>query len=216
MNLEDASESHPRIEDPDAFANTNLEWEDRWILSRLTITAQLVTTQLEEYKFSEPAQDLYKFFWNDLCDWYLEIVKPRMWDETKKQSAQKVLGYVMDATLRLLHPITPFITESIFNQLNEVTSDHLESGSLINASWPELPASYINADLEKDMDLVQTTVRQIRDLRSRYNVPPKEAITASIKAPESIVSRPNRWLSWPRPATQVGMKKLWSVDIPHR
>lgn len=188
MNLEDAAESHPRVDDPGAFDGLALGWEDRWILSRLATTARKVTDQLEEYKFSEPAQELYKFFWNDLCNWYLEIIKPRMWDTERKPAAQKVLGYVMDATLRLLHPITPFITESIFNQLNGLYPNHVDSGSLIKAAWPQLPDDYINEDLDKEMALVQTTVRQIRDLRSRYNVPPKETVTASVKAPAAISS----------------------------
>ena len=75
---------------------------------------------LDDYKFSEPIAQLYKFFWNDFCDWYLEWIKPRMQDREQRPIAQNVLAFVLDQILRLLHPFVPFITEGIFQKLNEV------------------------------------------------------------------------------------------------
>ncbi|NIO56766.1 MAG: class I tRNA ligase family protein, partial [Candidatus Latescibacteria bacterium] len=100
--------------DPAEFDPDKMDITDRWILSRLAKTISEVTESLDKFKYSEPLSSLYRFFWNDFCDWYLEWVKPRMQDEQKKPIAQNVLAFVLDQTLRLLHPFVPFITEGIF------------------------------------------------------------------------------------------------------
>jgi valyl-tRNA synthetase len=106
--------------EPDKFDKDKLTVIDRWILSRLAKTAADVTQQLNEYQYSEPLTRLYRFFWNDFCDWYLEWAKPRMQDEQQKAIAQNVLAFVLDQILRLLHPFVPFITEGIFQKLNDI------------------------------------------------------------------------------------------------
>ncbi len=210
MNLEDGqaegksegkldAEDHPLPHGRGSIGALNvssLEWEDRWILSRLATTAGNVTGQLEGYKFSDPVQELYKFFWNDLCDWYLEIIKPRMRDAGKKPAAQQALAYVLDATLRLLHPFIPFITEQLYQQLHEMIPQRQIEGlpplaasdDLIAAAWPDMPAELIAAETEQEMELVQAVIPLIRDVRSRYNVPPKEKVDASIKAPAAATT----------------------------
>ena len=170
-----------------------LAWEDRWILSQLAQTAQMVTDQFENYKFSEPAGALYRFFWNDLCDWYLEIVKPRMRDERLKPIAQKVLAYVLDGALRLLHPIIPFITENIYQQLNALYPNrNLEnlpvlspSKNLINALCPGDLSELVCDSIAGEMDLCQTVVRLIREIRTRYQVPPRQSVEVSIKTADT-------------------------------
>ncbi|MHC4724557.1 MAG: valine--tRNA ligase, partial [Planctomycetota bacterium] len=106
--------------DPARFDKTKMTLTDKWILSRLARTVAVVSNSLDAFKYSEPLSELYKFFWNDFCDWYLEWAKPRMQDEHQKPIAQNVLAYVLDVTLRLLHPFIPFITEGIFKKLNEI------------------------------------------------------------------------------------------------
>ena len=106
--------------DPARFDPSQMDVTDHWILSRLAHTISEVTDSLERFKYSEPLAELYRFFWNDFCDWYLEWAKPRMQDERKKPIAQNVLAFVLDQTLRLLHPFVPFITEGIFQKLNEI------------------------------------------------------------------------------------------------
>jgi valyl-tRNA synthetase len=188
------------------FALTNLEgaggvsvsvdqlaWEDRWILSRLAQTAEVVTGQLEQYKFSEPANALYRFFWNDLCDWYLEILKPRMRDKALKPVAQKVLAYVMDGALRLLHPIIPFITENIYQQLNSLYPDRqiegvaelVASENLVSAAWPGDLSGLVCDSIAGEMELCQSVVRLIRDVRVRYQVAPREGVEVSIKVDDA-------------------------------
>ena len=105
--------------EPDKFDKDKMTITDKWILSRLAQTITDVTKQLDEFKYSEPLAQLYRFFWNDFCDWYLEWIKPRFQDEYQKPIAQNVLAFVLDQILRLLHPFVPFITEGIFQKLNE-------------------------------------------------------------------------------------------------
>ncbi|MGD9110353.1 MAG: valine--tRNA ligase, partial [Phycisphaerales bacterium] len=105
---------------PSAFDKDKMTLADKWILSRLATVIAETTDCLDKFKFSEPINGLYKFFWNDFCDWYLEWAKPRIQDEQQKSIAQNVLAFVLDQILRLLHPFIPFITEGIFQKLNEL------------------------------------------------------------------------------------------------
>jgi len=172
----------------------DLMFEDKWILSRLSDTAANVTAQLDEFKFSDPINLLYRFFWNELCDWYLELIKPRMRDEAHKGIAQRVLAFVLDGTFRLLHPFMPFITEGIYQQLNamcpnrEITSigDMGNAELLIKAAWPRLDSSLVDGQVEQQMELTQTTIRLIRDIRTRYQVPPKQPLNVTIKTDQTI------------------------------
>ena len=121
--------------DPAGFDAAEMDITDRWILSRLATTRDEVTESLDAFKFSEPLGQLYHFFWNDLCDWYLEWVKSRMRDDQSKAVAQNVLAFVLDSTLRLLHPFIPFITEGIYQKLNEMAPVRGAQG--IAASRPQ-------------------------------------------------------------------------------
>jgi len=175
-------------------AASELMLEDRWILSRLMGTIQQVTSYLNEYKFSEPVNTLYRFFWNELCDWYLEFIKPRMRQENQKELAQRVLAYVMDATLRLFHPFLPFITEGIYQSLHAICPKRSLKGLanlpasdlLIQAPWPKPSLDLLDPDSEQQMELVQNTIRQIRDLRTQYKIPPSQPLKVSVKAEEDV------------------------------
>jgi valyl-tRNA synthetase len=132
---------------------------------------------------------LYKFFWNDFCDWYLEWIKPRMQDEHQKSIAQNVLAFVLDQILRLLHPFVPFITEGIFQKLNEITpvrqlkglAEAKKSEALVVAQWPVKLDYLIDEDAEKQIELVQEAIRTVRDIKSKCNKPPGEIPTVSAK-----------------------------------
>ncbi len=171
------------------FDPAQLEFEDHWILSRLVQTAREVTRQLDEFKFSEPISGLYRFFWNELCDWYLEIIKPRMRDDQKRGTAQQVLAFVLDAALRLFHPFMPFITEGIYQSLRQTCPNRDLDGlcglghseNLISAAWPVLPESLVNPANEEQMSLVQNTIRSIREIRTRYKIAPRQPLTVSVK-----------------------------------
>jgi valyl-tRNA synthetase len=173
--------------EPDKFDKNKLAITDKWILSRLAQTIDDVTDSLEKFRFSEPLTQLYKFFWNDLCDWFLEWAKPRMQDPQQKPIAQNVLAFVLDQTLRLLHPFIPFITEGIFQKLNEIAPNRGLKGLaeirkcdvLTVAEWPKKIDSLINTGIEKQIETIQSVIKAIRDIRSKYNKAPSEKLIAS-------------------------------------
>jgi valyl-tRNA synthetase len=181
--------------DPDRFDPEKMDITDRWILSRLAKTANETSKYLDEYKFSEPLAQLYKFFWNDFCDWYLEWIKPRMQDEQQKPIAQNVLAFVLDQILRLLHPFVPFITEGIFQKLNEIVpvrelkglAEAKEYKALVVAQWPEGLDTLINEDIEKQISDVQMPVRTYRDMKNKYNIPNSEKVSASANVSTEIL-----------------------------
>jgi len=175
-----------------AFGIDDLDVVSRWILSRLATTQAEVTASLDAFKFSEPLAQLYRFFWNDLCDWYLEWVKFSMRDETRRPIAQNVLAFVLDRTLRLLHPFVPFITEGIYQKLNETATARglgsiaVNDGSeaLTVSRWPMGLDELVNSGVEEQIRLVQETIRAIRDIRNKYNKS-SEVLTASAAAPQA-------------------------------
>jgi valyl-tRNA synthetase len=180
--------------DPDGFDKTKLTITDKWILSRLARTIGEVTDALDAFKYNEPLNSIYKFFWNDFCDWYLEWVKSRMQDASQKPIAQNVLAFVLDQAIRLLHPFVPFITEGIFQKLNEIAPVRGLKGiieakgakALVVADWPGRIDSLINDGVEQQIDKIQTVIRVIRDIRSKYNKPPSEKLVASANTPDEI------------------------------
>ncbi len=192
MNLEG---THPA-----AFDAAKMDITDRWILSRLAATVVETTRQMDEYKFNEPVMQIYRFFWNDLCDWYLEWIKPRMRDAAAKSVAQNVLAFVLDQTLRLLHPFTPFITEGIFQQLRQIAPDRRLPGiiepqsadALIVAPWPHGLDPLIQPDIDVQVELIQNVIRPIREIRNQYNVPPKNRLIATAAAPADRCELLNR------------------------
>ncbi|HIJ67060.1 MAG TPA: class I tRNA ligase family protein, partial [Planctomycetes bacterium] len=161
---------------------------DKWILSRLSKTTDEVTAGLENFKYNEPLATIYRFFWNDFCDWYLEWAKPRMRDDEQRPNAQNVLAFVLDVTLRLLHPFIPFITEGIFQKLNEISSVRQlrglagakEANALIIAAWPDGLGSCVAQDIEEKIATIQNVIRPIRDTRSKYNIAPSKKLRVSV------------------------------------
>lgn len=146
---------------------------DQWILSRYNSTVKEVTRLLERYELGEAGRELYEFIWNEFCDWYIEMVKPRLYgkeDEESKAKAQKVLAHVLKGTMELLHPFMPFITEEIWQHLPH------KDETIMLASWPRENSALIDKNIEEEMALLMEIIRAIRNLRSEVNVPPgKEA-----------------------------------------
>ena len=186
--------------EPDKFDKDKMTITDRWILSRLAKTADDVTKSLDEFKYSEPLTQLYRFFWNDFCDWYLEWTKPRMQDKQQKPIAQNVLAFVLDQTLRLLHPFVPFITEGIFQKLNEIVPARILNGlaeakkseALVAAEWAGKLDNLIDEDVQNQIELVQTAIRTVRDIRNNRNIPPKKLLIVSAKSQQERVDILNR------------------------
>jgi valyl-tRNA synthetase len=185
--------------DPAGFDAGRMDITDRWVLSRLAATRDEVTESLNAFKFSEPLNQLYRFFWNDFCDWYLEWIKPRIRSEESRPTAQNVLAFVLDQTLRLLHPFIPFITEGIYQKLNELAPTRElkgvatagQAGAVVVAPWPADLSHLRDVGIEEQIRIVQETTRAIRDIRSQYNIAPSVKLTASAKAPAAVAEALN-------------------------
>lgn len=177
-----------------AFDALRMDVTDRWILSRLARTIAAVSQGLDAYKFNEPLNEVYKFFWNDFCDWYLEWAKPRMQDNEKKTIVQNVLAFALDQILRLLHPFVPFITEGIFQNLNSIAPKRGLNGlvslqpaeSIMIAHWPEYTQEWVDCESEKKIETIQNVVRAIRDIRSRYTIAPSKPLNCSAAASAAV------------------------------
>ncbi len=153
-----------------------LALEDKWILSKLNKLVTEVTANLDKFELGIAVSKLYGFFWDDYCDWYIELVKPRLYDGTDEsnKTAQQVLAYVLINSLKLLHPFMPFITEEIFSFL-----PHGEE-SIVISSWPVYREDLVFEDEEKRMGIVMDAVRGVRNLRTQMNVPPSKRARITI------------------------------------
>jgi valyl-tRNA synthetase len=158
----------------------NWSLPERWILSRHNRLIKEVTRLIEEYQFGEAGRQIHDFLWGEYCDWYIEISKTRLYgdDEEAKKMARRVLLYVLERTMRLLHPFMPFITEEIWQHLPH------EGEAIIVAPWPEADESLIDEGTEREMELIKEIVHSIRSARADYNVEPSRRIEALIAAGE--------------------------------
>ncbi len=170
------------------LAEDELAVEDRWILSRLSKTVAEVQRQLEKYNPSAAINAARDFFWSEFCDWYLELIKPRMKREESGFVARQVLATVLDQVLRLYHPFMPFITEAIWENLNQRAPQRgvdapLPGSELLQlAAWPQVNPERQNDALEAEFALMQEVVRRIRDVRNKYTVPLQNKIPVRVKA----------------------------------
>jgi valyl-tRNA synthetase len=172
---------------PGALRVEELPTEDRWILSRLAATAEAVTAQLEGYHFSEATRTIYDFTWSEFCDWYVEMSKGRLRDDNSRAAVQRVLVGVLDAILRLVHPIMPFVAESLWQALNEAAFERglpapePAAESVTTAPWPEFPAAWKDAAVEARIGRMQELVRSVREVRNRYTIDPKTAVDVFVR-----------------------------------
>jgi valyl-tRNA synthetase len=159
--------------------------EDRWILSRFNRVAADVNAALETYRFHEAANRIYDFFWGELCDWYLELIKPRLnADDGDKAGARTTCGnlvHLFDGSLRLLHPVMPFITEEIWQAMYEGKAP-LKSIAL--APYPQPDEQQFDWAAETEMAILQDLIVSIRNLRAELKVEPKIKVPIEIYAPE--------------------------------
>ncbi|HBF75353.1 MAG TPA: valine--tRNA ligase [Lactobacillus sp.] len=155
------------------------EWDlaDRWILSRLNKTVAQVTEQFDKFNFGEAGRALYDFIWNDFCDWYIEMSKEILTgdDEKAKANTRNILAYVLDQTLRLLHPIMPFVTEKIW-----LTMPH-DGKSLVTAKYPVVHDEFENAQAESQMANLIELIKAVRNIRAEANAPMSSEIDVLIK-----------------------------------
>ena len=152
---------------------------DKWILDKLNETTKLVNDNIKNYRIGEMAHVLYDFFWNSYCDWYVEIAKIQLQDEKLKLNTQRMLKYVLDMSLRLLHPIMPHITEKIWQALGVKT----DVTALIKAEYPQYKEEYHFPTEAKEMELVFETITSLRNVRQSFNISPSIKVNIEVLAP---------------------------------
>ncbi len=170
-----------------------LPTEDRWILSRLHAACIQIQQQLTEYSPAAAISAARKFFWDELCDWYLEMIKPRMRQEDPV--AGQVLAATMDQCLRLLHPFLPFITEALWERLNAqapqrgIDKTLPSSDLLVQARWPEARSHWQDTALEAEITEVQEIIQSIRNVRASNDTPMSKALDVMIKTGRQDLAR---------------------------
>lgn len=169
----------------------SLPLEDRWLLSRLATVTQQVTEGLKEYRYAEASRLLYDFAWDDFCSFYVEIAKPRLADTEKRATTQSVMAHGLDTLLRLLHPTMPFVTEAIWEHLNQLAPERgltalkKKSRFIMQASWPNAETSHFAPSIERQFSEFQEVVGAIRRIRASQNIAPKETVPVAIRCSES-------------------------------
>ncbi|HYR12375.1 MAG TPA: valine--tRNA ligase, partial [Longimicrobium sp.] len=180
MNLGDG----PRI--PLDEVRDHLEPMDRWILSRQSRAAREVTDAFEKFRLQECALRGYEFFWGELADWYLELVKPRLrgdMGEDSRRAAQATLAQALDGAMRILHPVMPFITEAVWQKLPRAAD---AEASLIVARWPEPRPEWEDEAAERAIEELQAVIGAVRTLRGEYGIQPAARVPLRVVASDAV------------------------------
>ena len=170
--------------DAKQFEKMKLSLPSRWILSRFEEKTATIEKHISRFELSQAATELYHFVWDDFCDWFIELTKPMIQGEDKvlKTEAQKVLFFVCERILRILHPFMPFVTEEIWQKFMEKTGEKTDGArTIMLAAWPSDGKKHFqDAKAQKAVGLLQDAVSGIRDLRSRFQIPPANKLKAVI------------------------------------
>lgn len=156
---------------------------DKWILTRLNETIETVTRLSSKYDFGEVGRVLYNFIWDDFCDWYIEMSKLPLYGENEaaKKTTRSILAYVLDNTMRLLHPFMPFITEEIWQNLPH------QGASITVAKWPEVNPELSDSQAAADMKLLVEMIRSVRNIRAEVNTPMSKKVKMLIKVKDESI-----------------------------
>ncbi len=156
---------------------------DKWILSRLQDTVKDVTSLLERFELGEAGRAIYDFIWSEVCDWYIEIAKPRLYNKeaaAERATAQHVLATVLVSAMKLLHPYMPFITEEIYQCLPH------EAESIMISKWPVADESLVDPEAERGMNAIMDSIKAIRNMRAEVNANPGKKIPAIMLVSEDL------------------------------
>lgn len=172
--------------EPGPILENELALEDRWMLSRLAGVTQQVTRALESHQYADASRALYSFAWDEFCSFYVEMMKDRLQQPGQRARAQRILAHSLDTLLRLLHPIIPFITEEIWQLLNQVAPRRGMDGQqappvLIVAPWPVVQRSHIDPEVENQFAVFQTALGAVREVRSRHNITPRSVVEFAVR-----------------------------------
>ncbi len=181
-----------RVVPPDEFETGKLDTEglaapERWILARLSATAAEVNQRFADFRFDEACNRLYRFFWGDLCDWYIELAKPALYEsDALRPRVGEVLLTVLDRSLRLLHPVMPHLTEELWQRLPGHEAIHPQTITL--APYPERVDAWDDAEVERHMGALIEVVTRVRALRAERNVAAKEEIGLHLAAEDAATA----------------------------
>lgn len=155
---------------------------DQWITSQFEVAAKEFNAHLDNYRLDMAANTLYEFIWNQFCDWYLELTKPVLWKGTEAQqrATRYTLITVLEKTLRLAHPILPYITESIWQSVKPLV-DGVEGETIMTQALPQFNEENFNADVVADLEWVKAFITSIRNLRAEYDIAPSKGLDVMIK-----------------------------------
>ncbi|KLN65373.1 valine--tRNA ligase [Vibrio sp. VPAP30] len=155
---------------------------DKWIESQFELAAKEFNAHLDNYRLDMAANTLYEFIWNQFCDWYLELTKPVLWKgtEAQQQATRYMLITVLEKTLRLAHPVLPYITESIWQSVKPLV-DGVEGDTIMTQALPQFNEENFNAEIVEDIEWVKTFITAIRNLRAEYDIAPSKGLEVMIK-----------------------------------
>ena len=166
---------------------------DRWILSRLNGVTRRTSEALAEYRFNDAALALYQFTWRELCDWYLEVIKPALAPGSGGEASRAALARVLERVLRLLHPIIPFITEEIWRKL-----PNREGESIMVAEWPKPEEGWDDPEAEEEFGALMEMIGGIRNIRGELNISPSRKVEARVHVDdpdrERLILRESEWI----------------------
>ncbi|MEJ2634290.1 MAG: valine--tRNA ligase [Calditrichia bacterium] len=180
MNLDEPEDNYLDYED-------HYQLADRWILSRLQKTIEAVGANLDNFRLNDSLSAVYHFFWHEFCDWYLELIKPRLVqdaDAVERQTARSIAVHIMKTAMDLLHPYIPFISEEIYQRLCSG-----ESKSIVVSAWPDAKKELISDKAEAEMTLTQNIISAVRNIRSEMNVPPSSKAELKFKLEDEAKTR---------------------------
>ncbi|KJY75032.1 valyl-tRNA synthase [Vibrio coralliilyticus] len=163
-------------------ANMEFSLADKWIESQFELAAKEFNAHLDNYRLDMAANTLYEFIWNQFCDWYLELTKPVLWKgtEAQQQATRYMLITVLEKTLRLAHPVLPYITESIWQSVKPLV-DGVEGDTIMTQALPQFNQENFNAEIVEDIEWVKTFITAIRNLRAEYDIAPSKGLSVMVK-----------------------------------
>ncbi|EEX30794.1 MULTISPECIES: valine--tRNA ligase [Vibrio] len=163
-------------------ASLEFSLADKWIESQFELAAKEFNAHLDNFRLDMAANTLYEFIWNQFCDWYLELTKPVLWKgtEAQQQATRYMLITVLEKTLRLAHPVLPYITESIWQSVKPLV-DGVEGDTIMTQALPQFNQENFNAEIVEDIEWVKTFITAIRNLRAEYDIAPSKGLSVMVK-----------------------------------
>jgi valyl-tRNA synthetase len=174
---------------------SELRLEDKWILSRLATTVRAINNHLGEYLFDAATRALRDFTWNEFCDWYVEMLKPRLRDPAQRPTAQRMLVGVLDTLLRLLSPFTPFLCEELWQRLGEIAplrgllAPQPAAECCMIAPWPALPDEWRDSSLESRFERLQEIIVAVRNVRAMYRIEDKVELALHVRCQPDVAAQ---------------------------